>query len=219
MDTIETEEMRASEDRAEEMGVSKLILMENAGASLASEMHRKFPNLDGKNVVILVGGGNNGGDGMVCARHLVYFNARVSVFLLRKSQSLKTSESITNWQILSKMGDIQIHEYYEDESMQAITESLEKAYVIVDAIIGTGVKGKIREPDTSIIDRINSSSAFKMSVDIPSGLDPSSGEVHDKAVQADLTITFHKAKVGLIGNEVFTGQVIVSPIGMPLKSK
>jgi NAD(P)H-hydrate epimerase len=85
----------------------------------------------------------------------------------------------------------------------------------VDGILGTGILGKVREPYSSAIDLINRSHAFKLAVDIPSGLDPDTGIVHDKCVKVDTTITFHKMKVGLQKGKDICGKIIVEKIGIP----
>ncbi|MDE1827506.1 MAG: NAD(P)H-hydrate epimerase, partial [Thaumarchaeota archaeon] len=85
----------------------------------------------------------------------------------------------------------------------------------VDGILGTGISGKIREPYSSAIDLINQSNAFKFAVDVPSGLDPDTGMVNDKCVKADITITFHKMKIGMPKGQDMCGKIIVEKIGIP----
>ena len=91
---------------------------------------------------------------------------------------------------------------------------INNANVIIDGIFGIGIKGKIREPHSSIIDAINGSKAYKVAVDVPSGLDPDTGKIHDKCIKADATITFHRMKKGLPKKSV-CGKIIVEPIGIP----
>ncbi|HLA21943.1 MAG TPA: NAD(P)H-hydrate epimerase, partial [Nitrosopumilaceae archaeon] len=90
-----------------------------------------------------------------------------------------------------------------------------KADIIVDGILGTGISGKIREPYASAIDLINKSKAFKLALDVPSGLDPDTGNVSDKCVKADVTITFHKMKVGMPKRKDMCGTILVEKIGIP----
>jgi NAD(P)H-hydrate epimerase len=100
------------------------------------------------------------------------------------------------------------------ESGKEIMQIIKRSDIIIDGIFGIGIKGKIKEPHSSVIDAINSSKAFKIAVDVPSGLDPDTGEIHDKCVKADATITFHRMKTGLPGRKV-CGKIIVQHIGIP----
>ncbi|TLY00124.1 MAG: NAD(P)H-hydrate epimerase, partial [Thaumarchaeota archaeon] len=90
-----------------------------------------------------------------------------------------------------------------------------RAHIILDSIFGTGIKGEIREPYTSAIDAINKSKAYVLAVDIPSGFDPNTGQIHEKCVRADATITFHRPKVGLAKGKKYTGPVHLEFIGIP----
>ena len=85
----------------------------------------------------------------------------------------------------------------------------------MDAIFGTGIKGEIREPYASAIDAINKSRAFVLAVDVPSGFDPNTGQIHEKCVKANATVTFHRLKVGLPKGKKYTGPVHVERIGIP----
>ena len=87
--------------------------------------------------------------------------------------------------------------------------------IIVDGILGTGISGKIREPYSSAIDVINRSRAFKLAVDVPSGMDPDSGNVEDKCAKANVTITYHKMKIGMPKNLDMCGKIVVEKIGIP----
>jgi NAD(P)H-hydrate epimerase len=100
------------------------------------------------------------------------------------------------------------------ELNKEIARMINAADIIIDGIFGTGIKGTIKEPHSSMIDAINRSKAYKVAVDVPSGLDPDTGEVHDKCVKADATITFHRMKKGLLKKRV-CGKIIVEPIGIP----
>ncbi len=216
MESITPKEMGLIEDRSEAIGVSKLILMENAGASLAREIRQRFPNIEGRRIVFVAGSGNNGGDAMVCARHLASGGPKVMVFLLKSSESLKTSESSINWKILEKMPkSVDLYQNTFDEFVPKLVTAIEEGDIIVDGILGTGVKGELREPIPSIIEKINSSNGYKVAVDAPTGLDPATGHVSNVCINADLTVTFHKVKAGLIGNLRETGEIVVASIGIP----
>ena len=222
MSSIDTSNMRHQEDEAEKLGISKLLLMENAGASLSFSIKKILNDLPNKNIVIIGGTGNNGGDAMVCARHLTYYGHDIKFFLLSESKYIKTDEGRTNWNIIKKLPSIKKFEYCNDEVMdnkdiffKNLSSSIESADLIVDGMLGTGITGKLRTPFSEVIVLVNNSSAIKVSVDIPSGLDPDSGNVIEKAVKSDYTVTFHALKTGLINNGDFTGKILLFPIGIP----
>lgn len=199
-DTITSEEMDALDTNCEYFGLPRLALMENAGAAIANEIGQRF---DRGKVVIFAGLGNNGGDAFVAARHLKGFD--VEVILLGVSEAIKTEEARGNWEIL-KHGNAAVQEARDSKDLRKV-----KADIMIDAIFGTGVRGKIREPFSTAIDVINGSRAFVLSVDIPSGMDPDTG-AGEKVVRADLVLTFHRVKAGLAK---YKGEVKVAGIGIP----
>jgi hydroxyethylthiazole kinase-like uncharacterized protein yjeF len=210
---ITPDEMRSIEDRAERLGVSKLMLMESADKAIADYI----ANMDviGKKVLVVAGTGNNGGDGFVAARHLAAYGLPVKVFLVGAEGDISTKEASLNWKILKSMStSIELKEFNKF-FMEELKQSLARADVIVDAIFGTGIKGELREPHASVIDLINRSKAFKLAVDVPSGLNPLTGEVCGRAVKADVTITFHRVKVGLLVRNKLVGNLVVANIGIP----
>ncbi len=216
MDTITPEQMKLIEENCERLGVSLLLLMENAGRSLADYLKTRFEDLKGKTIVVVAGTGNNGGDGFAAARHLTRYVPEIVVILLGKKEDIKTSEALTNWQILEKMiTSIKLTAVTDPESLHVVSDTILEADVVLDGIFGTGIKGKIREPHASAIGLINESKGFKVAIDIPSGLDPLDGTVHDKAVKADVTITMHRAKSGLSERSEYTGEIVVVAIGVP----
>ena len=210
MDVIASAEMAALDANCEFFGLAPLQLMENAGASIASELKKRFS--EDAEVVIIAGKGNNGGDALAAARHLR--NANVRVILVGRSKDLRTEASRRNWRVLSECG-YRMEEITDSSTLKTLKETL-KPDVIIDALLGTGVRGRIREPESSAIDLINESGAFVLAVDVPSGLNPDTGEC-DKAVHADLTVTFHRAKPGLLKNESksYVGELVVADIGIP----
>lgn len=211
---ITSREMMEIEEKADNMGISRLLMMENAGAGVAYNIVRMYDK-DIKNckVVAICGLGNNGGDAMVSARHLAYYGSNITVILLGSSRGIKTSEARTNYNILARMRSIKIIEAESiDDNIKGI---ISNADIIIDGIFGTGIKGEIREPYATAIDTINASNAYKVAVDIPSGLDPDTGHVYGKCTRADITVTFHRLKKGLVDNDKNTGRVIVWNIGIP----
>ncbi|MDK2795214.1 MAG: ADP-dependent NAD(P)H-hydrate dehydratase / NAD(P)H-hydrate epimerase [Archaeoglobaceae archaeon] len=194
METINSKDMRIIDLNCEFFGLSRLQLMENAGKAIAEEIKSRFRN--GK-VAIYAGSGNNGGDGFVAARHLKGFE--VEIFLAGEP---KTDIALKNFEILKKSG----------YRIQKISEC--DAEIIVDALLGTGITGRPRGEYERAIEIINSSEAFKLAVDVPSGLNADTGE-YEIAVKADLTVTFHRMKPGILKAKEICGEVVVRDIGIP----
>lgn len=210
--------------------MKKILMMENAGSRVADFLIDEFKeNILNKSIVAVCGKGNNGGDALVAIRHLSgYILARnksdnkinLSVILLCRPAELKTPESILNWQIISKMESIRKFTL-ESNNITEIEDEIKKSSIILDGIFGTGIKGEIKEPFSKVIETINykKGTAFILAVDIPSGLDPDSGKIIDKAISADATITFHRPKHGLLKNLEIVGRLIVKKIGIPFESE
>lgn len=205
---ITVKQMYQIEENGHQMGFLRQLMMENAGAALVRQLVDKFPDLSSKKVLVFAGLGNNGGDALVVARHLAGYGCKVIVILLGNPKDIKTEESRTNWQILEKMDSVQLGFGPEDSSNFNVD-------IIVDGILGTGITGTIKEPQASAIDLINKSSAFKVAVDVPTGMNPDTGETADKYVIADMTVTFHKMKVGMPKREDLCGMIFVKKIGIP----
>lgn len=211
---ITPEEMRAIEERAERLGVSRLLLMENAGKAVADFIAKMDPG--GMKVVVVSGTGNNGGDGFVVARHMAAYGSLVKVFLLGTDDDVKTVEASHNLKIIKEMRrSVELFRLSDESFRENLKQSLSEADIIIDAIFGTGIKGQLKEPHASVINMINASKAFKLAVDVPSGLDPLTGDVCGGAVKADATVTFHCAKKGLFAREDLVGELIVANIGIP----
>jgi NAD(P)H-hydrate epimerase len=206
---ITVKQMMQIEENGHQMGFFRKLMMENAGAATARHIVEHHPDLTLKKITIFAGLGNNGGDAFVVARHLAAFDGKPTVILLGHPDKIKTEEARSNWKILEKMNSVDL--VLASDAAEIVTD----AQVIVDGILGTGISGKIREPYSSAIDLINKSHAFKLAVDVPSGLDPDTGIVNDKCVKADLTITFHKMKIGMPKSQDMCGKIIVEKIGIP----
>lgn len=215
LEELTAEEMMIVDENAEYLGVSRLLLMENAGRSVA-EVIEKRVGVKEKKIVIVAGRGNKGGDGFVAARHIACKGGRPTVILFGKGADIEGREAKYNWEIIRRMdSSIRIVELGEYVNFEAFRKELEVADVIIDALIGTGLRGPLREPLLSIVNMINSCRSFKVSIDVPTGVNPSTGEVHGEAIRANVTVTMHKPKRGLKGNENYTGEVIVANIGAP----
>jgi NAD(P)H-hydrate epimerase len=205
---ITVEQMYNIENKGHDMGFLKKFMMENAGAAAVRRLIEKFGNVESKNILIFVGLGNNGGDGLVMARHLAGHTANVTVLLLGTSDKIKTEESSWNWSILEKMPSVKL--------ISGNTFDFDfKPDIIIDGILGTGITGEIREPYASAINYINETNCFKFAVDVPSGLDPQTGETANIYTKCDMTITFHKMKQGIPKRKDLTGDLFAEKIGIP----
>ena len=212
MEFITSFRMAAIDTNCEYLGIKRLQLMENAGAAVANAVKNKISS--GK-VVVIAGKGNNGGDAFVAARHLSNYD--VVVVLVGRKEEIKTPEALHNWNALERttMPLIQV-----TDSTAFDVPMIKNADIVIDGIFGIGIKGKIREPESTAIDIINDSNAFVISVDVPSGFDPDGGEF-DKSVHAGLTVTFHRMKKGMLSPDArkYTGEVQVVDIGIPKEAE
>ena len=223
---ISSEEMAILDNNSEWLGIPKSHLMECAGYSFATKiMNRGYLEKNNK-TVIFCGTGNNGGDGFVVARHLSSYGVKVLVILVGDPGKIRTKEAQLNWNIIFNNLNYSIDVEIVKDSTDLINIGNrikeDKSYhVIVDGLLGTGIEGKIREPIASAIDLINNIKKVEneritvVSIDIPSGLDPNTGDVTDKAVKADLVITFHRRKKGLSCNNEYIEEILEKSIGIP----
>jgi len=209
---ISVDQMYQIENNGHKMGFLKKFMMENAGAAAVRRLLEKFGNLESKNIVIFAGMGNNGGDGLVMARHFAGYGSKVIVVLLGSPENIKTEESRWNWEILKKMSSIKLISGTK-------TDFNFDPDIVVDGILGTGIKGTIKEPYSSAIKYINRLNCYKFSVDVPSGLDPDNGETSNIFVRADMTVTFHKMKRGIPKRKDLTGELFVEKIGIPREAE
>jgi NAD(P)H-hydrate epimerase len=198
---ITKQQMTELEDKAEKRGTSKLTLMENAGRKVAEVLNSKL-DLNHKKVLIVCYHGNNGGDGFVAARYLAE-KTEVEVLFIGDETKFKPE------------AEINFRKIEEDPAIQFIGldyVDFDEYDVIIDAILGTGIKGELKPHIQSAIDGINAARGFKVSVDIPSGMDPDTGLVEDRAVNPDLIVTFHDMKPC---HENFKDKTVVVDIGIP----
>lgn len=206
---ITIKQMMQIEENGHQMGFFRKLMMENAGAITARHIVEHYPDLMSKKITVFAGLGNNGGDAFVVARHLAAFGCIPTVILLGHPDKIKTEEARSNWKILEKMNSVNL------TLASDVSKIVNDSEVIVDGMLGTGISGKVREPYSSAIDLINQSHVFKLAIDVPSGLDPDTGIVNDKCVKADITVTFHKMKIGMPKNQDMCGKIIVEKIGIP----
>ena len=209
---ITVDQMYKIENKGHDMGFLKKFMMENAGAAAVRRLVDKIENIESKNILIFVGLGNNGGDGLVMARHLAGYGAKVTVVLLGIPENIKTEESNWNWSILQKMPSVKL--VYGNSFKFDFSPD-----VIIDGILGTGIIGDIKEPYASAIDFINQTDCYKFAVDVPSGLDPQTGETANICSKCDMTVTFHKMKQGIPQRKDLTGELFAEKIGIPPESE
>lgn len=212
-DVLTPLEMKSVDNNTAYNGIPTIVLMENAGSQIAHYITDNFN--DKKRVSIYSGTGGNGGDGFVIARHLLNYGYKVHLYLLARPENIKNNDSKINWQSI-----LNVHKADKNLKIDIITDSTQlkpdNSDIIVDAILGTGVNGKIRQPISKAIDIINYSPAIVISVDVPSGLNPLTGDVADKCVAAHNTLTLHKKKVGLLSaSDSYIGKLEVLDIGIP----
>ncbi|MFA5780233.1 MAG: NAD(P)H-hydrate epimerase [Elusimicrobiota bacterium] len=191
----------------EKFSIPSIILMENAGKNTAEIILKKFHP---RQVAIFCGGGNNGGDGFVIARHLFNNDVKVKVFTVQKI-SKYTGDALINLNIIKKIKIPVI-----TLSAKKLNGKIPKTDLIVDALLGTGTKRKLREPYKKIIREINSVKIPVVSVDIPSGIDADTGKKLGVAVKSNLTVTMVAIKKGLLINDgrKLSGKIIVTDIGL-----
>lgn len=203
-------QMKELERRADAAGLSYYQMMENAGTAAAAEIARCKP-VNGKQVLVACGKGNNGGDGFVVARKLTEMGAKVTLALLEGEP--KTEDAIENHRLCAEMG---IAAYSAPEESERICTAVEHADVIVDAIFGTGFHGELREQVREITGAINNANSQVYALDIPGGVNGDSGAADAHSVRADKTIVFQRLKPAHLmpAAAVFCGEVVCVSIGI-----
>ncbi len=223
LSAIGAEAMTGADRRAQAMGVPEERLMEHAGTAVAAAVKALAVDTDRWGtgpIVILCGPGNNGGDGFVAARRLALAGAQVVVAVVATEARPRNVTAARNWdRIASDVGIAKIHAPVARD-VAVFGQGIEKAAVIVDALLGTGVRGVLRDPIRSGVDlilRARSLGIPVVAVDTPTAIDLSSGEPSEPAVRADLTVTFHRPKTGLLTRRgsAHAGKILVAPIGIP----
>jgi ADP-dependent NAD(P)H-hydrate dehydratase / NAD(P)H-hydrate epimerase len=197
----------------EEIGIPGIVLMENAGRATFELCLAAHANGDGGPVAILCGAGNNGGDGYVVARHLHQAGVPCVVCLLADREQV-AGDARTNLDVLSRL-PVPLLRVGED--LDALSEEILRASVIVDALLGTGLRAGVDGRLARLIELANDGDAFKVAVDIPSGVRADDGAVLGAAFKADVTVTFGAPKLGLYlhPGAAFAGEVVVADIGIP----
>lgn len=209
---LEPDAMARVDAAAIQAGVPGAALMENAGRAVAAAIRRRWP--EGDRAAILVGGGNNGGDGLVAARHLVESGWKV-VLLTFVDPGRLDGDAGLQWSVVEPMGLPVERIETVDEAREAV-ERHSDATVVVDALLGTGLSGEVREPMASGIEAFAGGPPV-VAVDVPSGLDGRTGAIHGVAPRAALTVTFGYPQPGHFVAEgpERVGELVVVPLGYP----
>lgn len=214
----------------EHVGIPGLILMENAGRTIAEFVYALLANPTRAQVVILAGGGNNGGDGFVVARQLDNAGVRAATILAIDPSRLR-GDAATNFRILQRMECTLLDASsgitpptgapsggQTNEVSTAVRRAVTEADVIVDGLLGTGASGPPRGPMAELIHLANAATkAQRIAIDIPSGLSADTGEAHDPCFRADATITLAATKLGFAAPaaRAVLGRVIAVDVGIP----
>jgi ADP-dependent NAD(P)H-hydrate dehydratase / NAD(P)H-hydrate epimerase len=204
MKLYSAEEMSRADRRAQELGIPGGVLMERAGAGMAQAALRLYAP---RQALVVAGGGNNGGDGFVVARELHRAGVEVAVLATKDEYG---GDPGTNFEIMRNLGV----RFVNPDDLDA---ELGGADLVVDALLGTGFSGEVREKEAHLIEKMNESSTPVLAIDVPSGVDGATGEVQGAAVRAGVTVCAHAAKVGCVispGRE-HAGEVIAVDIGIP----
>lgn len=198
-----------------DFGIPSIVLMENAGRELALEAGKMLEELAGNKVVIVCGGGNNGGDGFVAARHLHNMGYGVRIFITSGVEKLK-GDALTNWQIVENIG-LETQHISDDRRLNILKVVLMQSDLIIDCLFGTGLEDNVRGLALNLISIINESGRPVLACDIPSGLCADKGVPLGIALKAEKTVTFGYGKIGLYIAQApeYTGKVKVVDISLP----
>ncbi len=198
----------------EKLGLSGTVLMENAARSIFEQIKSHFVLSEKMIFGIVTGKGNNGGDGLTLARHLLINGYTVNIIALADDKELN-GDALLNFKVLKNL-----IKYYPASKLIKYKKLsdlsvLNTANILVDAILGTGSKGELREPYKSIVEKLNSIGAYKVAIDLPTGLDVDTGN-GSVVFKADLTVTLSEYKTGLFYGRGYThcGKVVKGSIGI-----
>ncbi|MEM0149996.1 MAG: NAD(P)H-hydrate epimerase, partial [Candidatus Micrarchaeaceae archaeon] len=207
---IGTRDTYALRESAAALGITKNMLAENAGANIAAELLHKHKN---DSILVVAGSGNKGAIGLSVARHLMAYVKHIDVAMLCKPEEIKESVLKTNYSILSKLMDI--HAIDDEKKLKALVK---KADVVVDAIIGVGLKGRPNQCVSSAINIINKYSRHTVSIDIPSGIDPDTGLPNIASIKAHVLYVLYKNKPFTI-TRAYAQNVYIIDVGLPFSSE
>ncbi len=214
MKLVTSEQMRGLEAAAVAAGTSSAVLMENAGLAAAQEAWMLLGSLEDRRIIVLCGPGNNGGDGLVAARHLHEWGVEVYVYLLKPRDGDPLLEDLRG-------REVPILTVAQDPEFEKLREAITGADLLIDALLGTGQARPIEGDLAGVLDTMRSVRQGSMppkllAVDLPTGLNADNGEVDPHALAADQTVTFGFPKLGLYTQKRdVAGRLQVVEIGLP----
>jgi len=216
MKILTASQVRQIEEECAKIGITTDMLMENAGKAVAEEVKNILGDIEKRSILILIGPGNNGGDGLVAARHLHDFGSKVTVYLCAQRP-----ENDAKLKLVQEQG-ITCVEAAEDEDLGKLDESLSSANAVIDALFGTGTTRPFRGLLLTILDRVSRAKKKRsklriIALDLPSGLNADNGSVDSATLYADNTITLGFSKPGLLRfpGAARVGKITVADIGIP----
>ncbi|SFT43595.1 NAD(P)H-hydrate epimerase [Selenomonas sp. GACV-9] len=201
---------------AEKYGLPTVVLMENAGHRTAEIMEKILAGVAGRNLCVLAGSGNNGGDALAVARHLQNMGAKVKVFLAGEMAHFSQATAAMH-KALMAMG-VEMHVLESDRDWDRLHFALKFTDGIVDGILGTGFEGELRKKTLRLIEEVNEAAKPVLAIDVPSGVEADTGRIPSVAVHATATLALGLPKIGQLlspGADV-TGQLFVDDIGIPV---
>jgi len=220
------EQMVGADRKAQRLGVAGRELMEQAGTAVAVAARALLNSTDRPSsgqVLILAGPGNNGGDAFVAARRLAEAGIGSYVVLVGAATKPGTPDAAANWARLDTVKRVQRMHAGSGREVAILLNGIERGALVIDGLLGTGVRGVLREPVAQAVDlclAARRAGVPILAIDTPTALDLTSGEPSEPNVRADVTVTFHRPKQGLLTRtgRVLAGLVFVAPIGIPVEA-
>ena len=215
MKVVTAQEMRQIDQQTiEQIGIPGAVLMEHAGSAVVRAIRQHFPEC--RNIAIVVGKGNNGGDGLVVARQLALAGQPVEIFLVSPPETF-AGDALTNLQIAQNLG-LPITPIFSENELKRLKTQVASCDLIVDSIFGTGLRGGVRGFIAGVIECINEAGRPVVAIDLPSGLAADTGIAEGACIQATYTVTMGLPKRGNLIHPGggLTGQLEVADIGFPL---
>ncbi len=216
MRVLNSAQMREADRRTiDEIGIPSLVLMENAGRQVVAAMEAMHGELLERQVAVLCGHGNNGGDGFVVARTLMQRGISVSVFLMGRVADVRGDARI-NLEILGRLG-VTVVEIGDSQAWELHFSEVRDCSIIVDAIFGTGLNAPVSGLIESVIADVNAAGITVVSIDVPSGLSADAVEPIGESIEADTTVTLGAPKLPLVlpPGETRAGDIVIADIGIP----
>ena len=216
MRVLTAAQMREADRRTiEDIGIPSLVLMENAGRQAVAAMEAMYPDLTERQVAVLCGRGNNGGDGFVVARTLLQRGVDVAVFLIGRVMDVK-GDARVNLEILGRLG-LTVVEIADSQAWELHFSEVSDCTLIVDAIFGTGLNAPLAGLMVTVVADVNASGIPVVAIDLPSGLSADSPDPIGDSIEAGLTVTLAAPKLALVlpPAETRAGDIVIADIGIP----